>query len=129
MQDDAPPRLSSDMRVAALLRSVQAAGGFATVLHRGDASAGAILIEWRDRGALHGLVEGATMWDGAQGWRAVVSPQVDGGTPDDAAPPYGAADPLGDYRQRRRRADPDMWIIELDIAQPQRFIADMTPFA
>jgi hypothetical protein len=102
------PRLTSSLLVSALMRSVQAAGGFATVLHRGDADAGAVLVEWRDRGVTHSLAERATDFDGNDGWRGVL---LRNGTLSD------------DYVDRRARSDPDLWVIELDIAQPERFIA------
>lgn len=111
---DAAPRLTSAMLVSSLLRSVQNAGGFAAVLHHGDDSAGAVLVEWTDRGVAHSMIERATDFDGQDGWRGV---QLRGAT---------GADPQADYIARRRKFDPDMWVIELDIAQPERFIAQFT---
>jgi hypothetical protein len=105
------PRLTSILLVSALLRSVQAEGGFATVLHRGDADAGAVLVEWRDRSVAHGLTERTTDFNGNDGWRRVVLRDGTSTT---------------DYVDRRRRSDPDLWVVELDIAQPERFIAIFT---
>ncbi|MFX7883132.1 DUF1491 family protein, partial [Acinetobacter baumannii] len=31
---------------------------------------------------------------------------------------------IADYWQRRRRIDPDLWVIELDIASAERFAAE-----
>jgi hypothetical protein len=42
-------------------------------------------------------------------------------------PPESAIDAdLADFLKRRTRFDPDSWLIELDIAQPERFIAETT---
>jgi hypothetical protein len=41
--------------------------------------------------------------------------------------PAAGVDPptLADWSQKRRRFDEDSWFIELDIADPERFIAEM----
>lgn len=100
------------MLVSALIRRVQAAGGFASVLHRGDDQAGAIIVECTDRGARTLLLERATGLDGGDGWRSMPVPDI----ADDAAQAERLA--------RRRRSDPDLWVIELDIAQAERFAAE-----
>lgn len=33
---------------------------------------------------------------------------------------------IGDFIARRARFDEDLWVIELDIAEPERFIAETT---
>lgn len=110
--NDRPPRLTSAMLVSAMIRRVQSEGGFAAVIQRGDDTAGAILIECADRGETQQLFERATGFDGQDQWRL-----ADG-------------DPSGDpdaYRQRldrRRSSDPDLWIVELDIADAARFAAE-----
>jgi hypothetical protein len=51
MADDAPlPRLASRLRIDALRRRVAAAGGFATLLAKGDDEAGAIAVVTREGG-------------------------------------------------------------------------------
>lgn len=107
------PRLSSHMLVAALCRRVQAEGGFATIIHRGDAHAGAILIECADRGQRQILVERATNLDGREYWRSA------GGNADMTVEDYSA------WLERRRRSDPDLWVVELDIADAARFAAEI----
>lgn len=109
---DSPPRLASHMLVAALCRRVQAEGGFATIIHRGDVHAGAILIECADRGQRQILVERATDLDGREHWRPA------GGDADMTAAAYSA------WLERRRRSDPDLWVIELDVADAARFAAE-----
>lgn len=101
------------MLVAALCRSVQAQGGFATILHRGDDQAGAILIECADRGQRGQLLERASDFDGNEHWRAV-----------------GAGEPMDReayavWLEKRRQSDPDLWVVELDIADAARFAAEI----
>ena len=100
------------MLVSALIRRVQAAGGFATVLHRGDDSAGAVIVECAHRGERTLLLERATGLDGGDGWRAMPVADI----ADDVA--------QADRLARRRRSDPDLWVVELDIAQAERFAAE-----
>ena len=64
-------RLSSEMLVSALIRRVQAEGGFATVLQRGDSMAGAVLLECVDRGVRNVILERSSRPDGKDGWHLV----------------------------------------------------------
>jgi len=52
--------------------------------------------------------------DGSYGWQRV--------GPAESA---GSAE-IGDFLARRARFDEDLWAIELDIADPERFIAETT---
>lgn len=105
-----PPRLTSAMLVSALLRRVQAAGGFGTVLRRGDAHAGAILVECLAAGERQLVLERTTGLDGRDGWRALTTVECESDHSSRIA--------------RRVQGDPDLWIIELDIAQAERFAAE-----
>lgn len=100
------PRLASTIKVSALLRRVQAEGGFGAVLARGDAVAGSIAIVTRDRGETALLVP-ALGPDGGYEWRAIAA---------DTAIPAAI--------ERQRRYDPDLWVVELDIPDAARFIAE-----
>ena len=106
------PRLTSAMLVSAMIRRVQAAGGFAAVLQRGDDQAGAILVECADRGATQLLLERATDLDGRDHWRMA------------DADPARDADAYRQRLERRRASARDLWIIELDIADAARFAAE-----
>lgn len=110
-------RLTSRFLTDLLIRKTMAAGGFATVLAKGDDQTGAILVQCRDRAAAGPLLERRYGPDGAPHW--------------DATGPAERDDPqtLADYCARRRAADPDLWIIELDIAQAPRFVVDWTQLA
>jgi hypothetical protein len=110
---DQSSRLPSRLLVDLLLRSVNAAGGFATILARGDDGGGMLLIQCCDRGAYGPLLE--RQFDGA--WRAV------GPDPDSDENGNGARDA---YIARRRLVDPDLWLVELDIPDAPQFVAELT---
>ena len=105
-------RLPSGVLVSALLRRVNDAGGIATMLARGDAQAGAILVVTLDRGVMPRLLERGI---GPDGKTALVP----------AGPDEGAdSDEIAAYWRKRRQRDPDLWVIELDIPAAERFAAE-----
>ena len=101
------PRLTSAMLVGALRRRVVEAGGFATILVKGDEISGVILVQAVERGREAGLFERV--------------PNLDGGYALMRCGPAPAEGPeaLSAYIERRRRSDP-----ELDVAQAERFAAE-----
>ena len=103
-------RLPAHVEVSALLRQVQQAGGFATVLARGEADAGTVLVVLADRDAPPRAYERMPRSDGTRGWTLSRTADSD--------------DPGGfsEWLDRRRAQDRDLWIIELDIPQGERFI-------
>lgn len=105
-------RLTSAMLVGVLVRRAAAAGGFATVLVKGDETSGVILIEAVEKGERRGLFERVPDWAGGYGLQPC--------GPGAESPPEA----IYQYIERRRRADPDLWIVELDIADAQRFAAE-----
>ena len=105
-----PPRLE----VPALLRRAEAQGGFATVLNRGDPEGGALLLVVTSRGRHVAVLERILEISGAYEWRT-------------AGPPEKAESAeVASFLAKRRQFDPDLWLIELDIAEPERFIAETT---
>ena len=101
-------RLATGLWVGALLRRVQAEGGFGAVLAKGDAVAGSVIFVLRDGGerALARALgpDGTTIWEvAAEGAGTVAA-----------------------YLDKQRRYDPDLWIVELDIADAERFVAETT---
>ncbi|WP_326913940.1 DUF1491 family protein [Sphingopyxis chilensis] len=105
-------RLKSRFLVDLLLRRTEAAGGFATVLAKGDENSGIILVQCSDRGQPGPLLERRFGADGHYIWEAV-----------------GPSDPndgesRANYQERRRKADPDLWLIELDIADAPQLVAE-----
>jgi hypothetical protein len=103
------PRVQTDLLVGALIRRAEAEGGFAAVLHKGDPGAGSVLVLLRARGAEPILYERLLEADGEYRW---------------AATPSGSAG-VDDLVARRRRFDPDLWVVELDVPSEERFAAEM----
>jgi len=106
------PRLASSVLVTALLRRAEAEGGFGTVLARGDATAGAIAMVLVERGENPRFLERVLQPDGRYAWQETkLSMESD--------------EELQALIDRRRRFDPDLWILELDIVSAERFAAEM----
>lgn len=110
------PRLASSVLVGALVRRAEAEGGFAAVIAKGDSTAGAILLILTERGAKTAVYERALDADGAYAWQTST---LDGS---------GAGAEVPDFVARRRRFDPDLWVLELDIPSIERFAAEMNAF-
>jgi hypothetical protein len=104
------PRLTSAMLVSALVRRVNNEGGAATVLAKGDTTAGAIILILMERGMVQSVRERVLGGNGAYSWISV--------GPDDQADRDA-------YLNRRRDRDSDLWLVELDIANAERFTAEI----
>lgn len=112
MTDDAgEARLPAHIEVGALLRRVQQEGGFATVIARGEPEAGTVLVVLTENGRDQRAYERM--------------PDLAGGRPWTLSRREDPADPLAfaEWLERRQRQDRDLWIIELDIPQGERFIS------
>jgi len=107
-------RLPAHVEVASILRRVEASGDFATVLRKGDPDRGSLLLVLSSRGRHIACLERVLSLDGGYSWQPV-------GPAESAS----AAD-VADLVARRARFDEDLWAIELDIAEPERFIAETT---
>ncbi|CAN5417831.1 DUF1491 family protein [soil metagenome] len=105
-------RLASHMLVGALVKRAGQAGGFAMILHRGDATSGVILVQCLEKGQKTGLFERVSTLAGGYALAAC--------GPQDAA----ESEQADAYVARRLRADPDLWLIELDVADAERFAAE-----
>ena len=103
------PRLASSIKVSALLRRVNNSGGFGAVLARGDATAGSIAVVIRARAADAEDVLLSPMFAASGGyeWTPVVTGQA-----------------ILSWIERARGRDPDLWVIELDIPDAARFVAE-----
>jgi hypothetical protein len=107
-------RLPAKLEVAGLLRRISAQGGFATILRRGDPESGALILIVTSRGRHSAVLERVLTASGAYGWQVV--------GPGDSA----SSAEVADFLAKRARFDADSWAIELDIAEPERFIAETT---
>ena len=104
--------LPSGILVSALLKRVNDAGGMAMVRARGDADSGSIMLILNEDRQASRLVERAIGRDG--------HPALLACGPNDPTD-FAAAE---SYWRRRRDRDPDLWVIELDIASAERFAAE-----
>ncbi len=105
-------RLKSGVVVSGMLRSVAAAGGFATVIAKGDPDVGAVIVLTFEKGQISGLFERILSAGDGYDWTDLL-PQV-----------LEKTGEISPYLDRRRARDPDLWIVELDIPDAQRFIPD-----
>ena len=90
---------------------VEAAGGFAVVLRKGERDGGTILAVLAENGANLRLFERMPHADGTRKWTLSRTQNPE--------------DPMEfhDYLTRRQHRDPDLWIVELDVADGERLIA------
>ena len=107
-------RLPAHLEVSALIRQVAAEGGFGAVIRKGEREAGTILVVLSERGGNSRAYERMPQLDGTRGWHC--SQRQDN---------ENALD-FTNYLDRRADQDPDLWIVELDIADGERFIG-LTP--
>lgn len=103
--------LPAHLEVSGLIRAVEAAGGFATVLARGERDAGTILLVLQENGANPRLYERMPQLDGTR--RFTLTRQQDPAKPHE----------FNEYLAKRRHQDGDVWIVELDVADAERFAA------
>ena len=103
-------RLPAHLEAGAIMRLAESEGGFATVLAKGERDAGTILIVTLCRGRDGILFERMPQLDGSRKFLAVKreDPEIH--------------QEFSEYLARRRRQDQDMWLIEVDIADRERFV-------
>lgn len=104
-------RLPAHLEAASILRLAESLGGFATVLARGERDGGTILIAILCRGGPAQLYERMPALDGSRSFVATKSQDPDNPTE------------FSEYLERRRQRDPDIWILEVDIDEAERFTA------
>lgn len=107
------PRLATHILVGSLNRRAQEEGGFVTILHKGDETSGIILIQTLEKGKETGLFERMNDMQGNYKMTPVATQY------------WGDAQSMAQYIERRIGSDPDLWLIELDIPDPQRFIVQL----
>ena len=107
-------RLPAGLEASSLVRRAESEGGFGMILARGDPDRGALVLLIAQRGAHVACLERGLGANGAYAWQ-IVGPAA--GT---------EAHAVRDWSQKRRSFDPDLWLIELDVALPEQFIAETT---
>ena len=100
-------RLPTGLLIGALMRRVNDSGGFGAVLAKGDSQAGGALLLLVDRDGGQRLVERGI---GADGKLCLID-----STPTEDVP---------GYCRRRRGMDPDLWVVELNTPDAERFAAE-----
>jgi hypothetical protein len=107
-------RLPTHVEAGAIVRRAESAGDFAAIVRKGDRERGSLMLFISSRGRHVAVLERVLDLDGQYRWRRA--------GPEDSAGSIEVSDFLG----KRARFDDDLWAIELDIADPERFIAETT---
>lgn len=103
-------RLPAHVEVGGLVRQVQGEGGFAAILQKGERDAGTILIVLTENGANSRIYERMPQLDGTRKWHCALEQTNEN------------SEEFHTFLERRGRQDGDLWIVELDIANGERFI-------
>lgn len=106
-------RLPAHVEASAICRLAESQGGFATVLAKGERDAGTIILVTLCRGIGAVLYERMPQLDGSRKFLVAKREDVDN------------KQEFSEYLARRSRQDQDMWVIEVDIPDPERFIAQL----
>ncbi|MFN3470732.1 MAG: DUF1491 family protein [Novosphingobium sp.] len=105
-------RLPAHLEVNALIRAAQALGGFGMVLSKGEREAGTILVVIVDNQGAGTVLDRMPQLDGTRRWCEVKSQAFDN------------LNEIQPYLDRRVQQDPDMWIVELTVADRERCIRE-----
>ncbi len=106
-------RVTSGLWVSALIRRAQAAGAFATVMHKGNAEAGAVYV------IANNLSGSSTLFGPAlQGAYEVGDEDRQFETLLENASEYEVSEKVA----QERRFDPDLWVIEIEDREGRSFL-------
>lgn len=105
-------RLPTRLRVGGLLRRVAAAGDFATIVKKGDETAGQLLVVARHRNGRQQVFTRTMNSSGEYCWTIAAEQDQE------------ELAKINEYLDRQLRYDPDLWIVELDTDNPERFVDD-----
>jgi hypothetical protein len=106
-------RLPAALEVSGVIRLVEASGGFAMVLRKGEPDSGTILIVLLDNQNLGRAFERLPQSDGTRQWTVAKSQSIENRQDFEA------------YLARRTAQDPDLWVVELTIADGERLILNL----
>ena len=110
MPDSPEPRIPAHLEVKGLIRAVEAAGGFATVIATGERDAGTMLVVCCDKARPAAAYERMPQAEGGRAWTLTRRQDIE--NPKE----------FWEYCERRRNQDEDLWIVELDVPNAERFI-------
>lgn len=95
------------------MRSVENGGDFATIVRKGDPDRGALLLLIESRGCHSACIGRVLSPVGDYHWQRM-------------GPEPGAdSAEVRAFLQKAVRFDEDMWVIELDVADPERFVEEI----
>ncbi|WP_066557980.1 DUF1491 family protein [Croceicoccus bisphenolivorans] len=103
-------RLPAHIEVSGMIRAVEAAGGFATIINKGERETGQILVVACQNGRDSVLYERMPDLDLGRKWTEIR--RMDPEKPLD----------FNNYLDKRVSQDPDCWVVELDVANAPQFI-------
>jgi hypothetical protein len=106
-------RLPAHLEAGAIMRLAGTEGGFATVLAKGERDAGTILLVTLCRGKDAVLYERMPQLDGSRKFLATRRENTENPAE------------FTEYLARRRAQDRDLWLIEVDIVDAERFVAQL----
>ncbi len=104
-------RLKSAVQISALIRQTESVGGSAMVLAKGDADRGQIIVIAAKKGVICAVWERVLGRDGLYQWTRGFAQDIEN------------KQSFDDSLARRRKFDPDLWIIELDIPDQTQLTA------
>lgn len=103
-------RLPAHLEVSGLVRAAQAEGGFAMVLSKGERTAGTLMVVCCSPATPARAYERMPQLDGSRKW--TLSKMQDADNPRE----------FSEYCQRRGQQDPDLWVVELELAGAEKLI-------
>jgi len=107
-------RVKAEFWVKALIRRCETAGAFAAVVHKGDETAGSMILKISTLdGQAKAFVPGYAV-DGHRVWRS--QPQTD---------PVAEAQ-VDAYIARAVERDPDLWVVEIEDREGRHFLGEPT---
>ncbi|WP_379548648.1 DUF1491 family protein [Qipengyuania sp. DSG2-2] len=107
-------RLPAHLEIGAIRRLIEAQGGFASVLFKGERDAGTIMLLTIENGTSAQLYERMPQMDGSRQWTLSLPKGIE------------TYREFSEYCRKRHASDPDLWILEADIADPARFIESLS---
>jgi hypothetical protein len=107
-------RLATNLFANALLREVHARGGSGAVIRKGDPTSGALLLLCAEKGRVVGIYDYVLDQSGHYVLARTAPQKID------------SVEAVEVFCAKRQQFDPDLWIVELDIPNAERFIADFT---
>jgi hypothetical protein len=103
-------RLAAGVEASAFLARARDLGGFGTILRRGDAERGSLMLLLAERGKTRFLLQRLLQRNGGYAWESRESAD---------------SESLDRLSRQASERDPDLWLIELDVPSPERLIAEL----